>query len=68
MDNMSKTKCIFCIKELIFIKFINSRYELYLEIALIVNNNMYNDNKIPYQVFKLTEEKLLEKIKALKFN
>ncbi len=47
-------------------KLLESKYELYLEIALIVNQNMYNDQKIPYHLFKLTEEKLLEKIKTEK--
>ena len=47
-------------------KLLNSKYELYLEIALIVNKSMYNDQKIPYHIFKLTEEKLLEKVKYAK--
>ena len=51
---------------MIFIhKLLDSKYELYLEIALIVNKSMYNDQKNPYRIFKLTEEKLLEKIKSI---
>ena len=46
-------------------KLLDSKYELYLEVALIVNKNMYDEQKIPYHIFKLTEEKLLEKIKSI---
>lgn len=43
-------------------KIINDKYELYLEVALVVNQNMYNMEQIPYYVFKKTEEQLLKKI------
>ena len=61
--------CIFSIKEWIMIhKLINSKDEIYLEIALTINQNMYKDKKIPYHIFQLTEEKLLEKIKTIRRN
>lgn len=45
---------------------INSSKEIYLEIALSINKEMYASNYIPYHIFKTTEEELLKKIKSAK--
>jgi hypothetical protein len=37
--------------------------KLYLEIALTINNNLYEHNKITYQQFLNTQEQLLKRIK-----
>jgi hypothetical protein len=37
--------------------------KLYLEIALTINNNLYEQNKITYQQFLNTQEQLLKRIK-----
>lgn len=44
-------------------KLLKNKYELYLELALTINKNMYNDKTITYQTYKQTEDNLLEKIK-----
>ena len=44
----------------------NSHQEIYLEIALFINKEMYEENCIPYDIFKKTEEELLKKIKSIK--
>jgi hypothetical protein len=36
---------------------------LYLDIALIINNALYEQNKISYNLFIKTEKKLLKRIK-----
>lgn len=41
-----------------------TKKELYLRIALIVNNNLYNQNVISYSVFSNVQEELLSKIKT----
>lgn len=41
-----------------------TKNELYLRIALIVNNNLYNQNVISYSVFSNVQEELLSKIKT----
>lgn len=47
-------------------KKIDSKYEIYLEIALIINKSLYNDKKISYHIYKMTEDKLLQSIKTTK--
>ena len=39
---------------------------IYYEIALFINNNLYEQNIIPYSIFKKTEEKLLQRGDKLK--
>ena len=41
---------------------INSKYEIYLEIALIVNKSLYDEKRIPYYLYKTTENKILKQI------
>lgn len=41
-----------------------TKKELYLRIALIVNNNLYNQNVISYSAFSNVQEELLSKIKT----
>lgn len=43
----------------------SSRYELYLEIALNINNSLFNDKKIDYLTYKLAQDKLLQKLKQI---
>ncbi len=38
--------------------------DLYLELLLFINNELYNDNEISYEFFKLSEEKILNKMKG----
>ena len=47
---------------------INSKYQLYLELALLINKDMYDTNKIPYNIFKATEDELLKKIKSVRLD
>ncbi len=52
------------LKELIIInRLFNSKYEIYLEIALIVNKNMYDSLLIPYNIYKITEDNILKKLR-----
>ena len=48
---------------IIIYKTIDSKYEIYLELALIINKNIYNDKKITYHTYKITEDKILQIIK-----
>jgi hypothetical protein len=41
---------------------------LYFELALILNKNYYEENLIPYSIFKLSETELLKKVKCEKIN
>lgn len=41
---------------------INSNNQLYIELALIINKQMYDNNEISYNIFKITEETLLHKV------
>ena len=41
---------------------INSYKEIYLEIALSINKEIYESNYIPYHIYKSTEEELLKKL------
>lgn len=47
-------------------KLVNSKYDIYLEIALILNKSIYDEKKIDYHIYKMTEDKLLEMIKTAK--
>ena len=47
-------------------KLINSKEEIYLEVALIINKSLYDDKKIAYYTYKVTEEKILQRIKIAK--
>lgn len=46
-------------------KKINSKEEIYLRIALSINQDMYDSKLIPYNIFKNTEEELIKKIKSV---
>lgn len=48
-------------------KLINSKYQIYLEIALIINNNLYTSKKINYSMYKTTENTLLKKLKEFNY-
>ncbi len=41
----------------------DSRYEIYLEIALTINKRMYDDGEISYIMYNAVEKEILEKIK-----
>lgn len=43
-------------------KIFNNRKELYLELSLIINKKMYESKTIPYHVYKISEEKILQMI------
>lgn len=47
---------------------INSNNQLYIELALIINKQMYDNNEISYNIFKITEETLLYKAKSVIIN
>ena len=46
-------------------KNIDSNNQLYIELALAINKQMYDDNEIPYNIFKITEDTLLKKVKGV---
>ena len=46
-------------------KKIFSNNQLYLELALSINKQMYDDNEISYNIFKITEDTLLKKVKGV---
>ena len=41
-------------------KVINSKQEIYVEIALRINKSLYDDKEISYYIYKKTENKLLQ--------
>lgn len=45
---------------------INNKEILYLEIALFVNQKVYESNNIPYNLFKNIEDIIIKKIKCAK--
>ena len=51
---------------LVISKRVDSRYEIYLEIALVINKMLYDDEDISYQIYKMTEDRLIHKMKMLK--
>ena len=46
-------------------KKIFSNNQLYLELSLAINKQMYDDNEISYNIFKITEDLLLKKIRFI---
>ena len=47
--------------ELIFInKIFNTKNDIYLEIALIINSDLYKENNIDYYIYKTAENKSLK--------
>lgn len=45
-------------------KKINSKKEIYLRLALSINKDMFDSKLIPYNIFKVTEDELIKKIKS----
>lgn len=41
----------------------NKNKEILLEVALTLNKELFNENKISYKMFKYTEEKILKELK-----
>ncbi|MGM9834836.1 MAG: hypothetical protein ACI31M_03570 [Bacilli bacterium] len=41
----------------------NKNKEIILEVALTLNNELFNENKISYKMFKYTEENILKELK-----
>lgn len=46
-------------------KNIDSNNQIYIELALAINKQMYDDNEISYNIFKITEDILLKKVKGV---
>ncbi len=44
----------------------NKNKEIILEIALSLNKELFNENKISYKIFKYTEDNILNKLNELK--
>lgn len=42
--------------------------EILLEVALTLNKELFNENKISYKMFKYTEENLLKELKSHNLN
>ena len=42
----------------------NKNKEILLEVALTLNKELFNENKISYKMFKYTEENLLKELKS----
>lgn len=42
--------------------------EILLEVSLSINKELYNENKISYKMYKLTEEKILKELKERRKN
>ena len=42
----------------------NKNKEILLEVALTLNKELFNENKISYKMFKYTEENILKKLKS----
>lgn len=45
-------------------KTFNTNFQIYLELALAVNKSLYEENKIPFYIFKKAEDEILKKIKS----
>ena len=43
---------------------IDKNKEIILEVALTLNNELFNENKISYKMFKYTEENILKELKS----
>ena len=44
----------------------NKNKEIILEIALSLNKELFNENKISYKIFKYTEDNILNELNELK--
>ncbi len=42
----------------------NKNKEILLEVALYLNKELFNENKISYKMFKYTEENILKELKS----
>lgn len=42
----------------------NKNKEILLEVALTLNKELFNENKISYKMFKYTEENILKELKS----
>ena len=42
----------------------NKNKEILLEVALTLNKELFNENKISYKIFKYTEENILKELKS----
>ena len=42
----------------------NKNKEILLEVALTLNKELFNENKISYKMFKYTEENILKEMKS----
>lgn len=47
-------------------KLIDTNYQLYLEIALSINKELFESKSIPYSVYKYTEDNLIKKSQLYK--
>ena len=49
------------------IKIIKSKnQEILINVALLLNKDLFNDNKISYKMYKYTEENILKELKIYK--
>ena len=46
----------------------NKNKEILLEVALTLNKELFNENKISYKMFKYTEENILKELKSRDLN
>lgn len=46
----------------------NKNKEILLEVALTLNKELFNENKISYKIFKYTEENILKELKKYNLN
>ncbi len=46
----------------------NKNKEILLEVALTLNKELFNENKISYKIFKYTEENILKELKNRKLS
>ncbi len=46
----------------------NKNKEMILEVALTLNKELFNENKISYKMFKYTENNILKELKSCNVN
>lgn len=46
----------------------NKNKEMLLEVALTLNKELFNENKISYKMFKYTENNILKELKSCNVN
>ena len=46
----------------------NKNKEILYEVALTLNKELFNENKISYKIFKYTEENILKELKKYNLN